>query len=297
MAMTRTISIVGAGRVGQTLGRRLHELGWRIEAVVARSDLHARAAVGWIGAGRPFERVTPDVFSAQVILMTTPDSSLAEVARSLSNVAGKTLRRKIVLHTSGALDSGVLKPLARVGAATGSLHPMQTFTGRALPNLKGVVFAIEGKPSARRVATHIARELGGVPVVIRAKDKAAYHAAGTMAAGHALGLVEAATEMLVRSGFTRKRAMKALLPLTRQMLENFEEGRPRLAWTGPVARKDYAVVAAHVEALRQFPREFREAYAALAVLSGRVLADDPRAAIAQIRHAIAKGRKIRGRLR
>ena len=51
--MSETVSIVGAGRVGRALGRRLHELGWRIGAVTGRSMTTARAAVRAIGAGHP----------------------------------------------------------------------------------------------------------------------------------------------------------------------------------------------------------------------------------------------------
>src|SRR5690348_5706188 len=141
--MTRTISIVGAGRVGRTLGRRLRQLGWRVDAVVARSQAHARAAAIWIGAGTPVGRVSADILSADVILVSTPDSAIAGVAEDLAGVGKKSVEGKIVLHTSGALDSTVLRPLARLGAATGSIHPMQTFTGTKLPNLKGVAFAIE----------------------------------------------------------------------------------------------------------------------------------------------------------
>lgn len=286
--MTRTISIVGAGRVGRTLGRRLRQLGWRVNAVVARSQAHARAAAEWIGAGTPFGHVRADILSADVILVSTPDSAIAEVADNLARVAAKSLKTTIVLHTSGALDSTVLRPLARLGAATGSLHPMQTFTGTKLPNLKGVAFAIEGAPAAQRAAQRIARELGGVPVTIHARDKAAYHAAGTLVAGHALALMEAATQILLRAGFTRKRATNTLLPLIRQMLDNFEAAGSRAAWTGPISRKDYKIVAAHAKVLRRYPTEFREAYAALALLSGRVLADDPAAALAKIRRALQK---------
>lgn len=286
--MTRTISIVGAGRVGRTLGRRLRQLGWRVNGVVARSNAHARAAVRWIGAGTPFGRVHADILSADVMLVCTPDSAIAEVAEDLARAGTKNLKRKVVLHTSGALDSTVLRPLARLGAATGSLHPMQTFTGTKLPNLKGVAFAIEGAHAAQRAAQRIARELGGVPVTIHARDKAAYHAAGTLVAGHALALMEAATQILLRAGFTRKRATKMLLALIRQMLENLEAVGPSAAWTGPISRKDYKIVAAHAKVLRRYPTEFREAYAALALLSGRVLADDPAAALAKIRRALHK---------
>ena len=77
---------------------------------------------------------------------------------------GKRAAGKLFLHTSGALDRCVLAPLARMGAATGSLHPMQTFSGKRVPKLKGIVFAIEGDPRARQAARAIARSLGGVPI-------------------------------------------------------------------------------------------------------------------------------------
>ena len=284
--MTRAISIIGPGRVGKTLGKCLRRLGWRIDAVVARSNAHARLAVRWIGAGKPFGQLNGDILGAPVILLTIPDSALASLSRELARIGGKHLKGKVVLHTSGALDSRVLEPLTRCGAETGSLHPMQTFTGKRPPMLKNVIFAIEGAPTARRAAKEIARELGGTPIIIGPKDKAAYHAAGALAAGHTLALIEAATQMLIGIGFTRRCALQALLPLVRQTLENFESAGPRAAWTGPIARKDYAIVAAHTEALRRYPAEFKEAYAALALLSGRVLADDPAAAIANIRRAL-----------
>jgi predicted short-subunit dehydrogenase-like oxidoreductase (DUF2520 family) len=286
LQMTRSVSIIGAGRVGRALAKCLRRRGWRIHAVVARSTAHARRAVRWIGGGKPCGRLTLDALSANVILLATPDAVIAKVAKDLAHVSGKNLKGKILLHTSGALDHRVLAPLALHGAATGSLHPMQTFTGREVPNLQGVIFAIEGAPAARRVAARIARKLGGTPVIVDAKGKAAYHAAGTLVAGHALALAEAATQILVSLGFTRRLALKTLLPLTRQMLENFEAVGPRASWTGPVARKDYAVVAAHAKALRRYPREFQSAYAALALLSGRVLDDDSAAAIANLHRAL-----------
>ena len=56
----RTISIIGAGRVGQTVAKRLRKLGWQIGAVVTRSRQSARAAVRAIGAGTPHAALTPE---------------------------------------------------------------------------------------------------------------------------------------------------------------------------------------------------------------------------------------------
>lgn len=272
--MPLTVTIVGAGRVGCGLGRRLRELGWRIGVVVTRSRATARRAVLAIGGGVAHGGLTRQVVGADLVLIGTPDDSIERVARDLSEICGGEWRGKIVLHTSGALDRTVLRPLAELGASTGSIHPLQTFSGKAVPELEGVVFAIEGERRAIRMARSIARSLGGVPVVVEGKHKAAYHAAGAMVAGQGLALVEAATRILMESGFTRRQAVHALLPLMRQMLLNFERHGPRVAWTGPHSRGDYATIARHNAALAKFPPEIGGAYRALTILAGRLLAAD-----------------------
>lgn len=284
--MERSLSIVGAGRVGRTLGKRLRQLGWRIGAVVTRSERASRVAVRSIGAGKPHAGLSRSVFDSNVILLTAPDAALAPTAQALARLADESLKGKIVLHTSGALDRTVLGPLARRGAAVGSLHPMQTFSGRGTPNLRGIIFAVEGDRRAQLVARGIARSLGGVPVEIQGKNKPAYHAAGALVAGHGLALVESAAQVLGRIGFTRGSAAQALLPLMRQMLDNFERLGPQAAWTGPISRGDFATVKQHKRAMRRYPREFQDSYAVLSLLAGRVLAKNPAATLKQLKRAL-----------
>ncbi|MFY9732756.1 MAG: DUF2520 domain-containing protein [Candidatus Acidiferrales bacterium] len=290
--MPHTISIIGAGRVGQTVAKRLRKLGWQIGAVVTRSPGTARAAVRAIGAGTPHSALTLEAFDADVILLAVPDDVLENVAQKLAKIGAALTKKspaKIILHTSGALDHRVLAPLARRGAATGSMHPMQTFSGRNAPRLQGVIFSIEGAPAARATAQKIARSLGATPVIIQSHYKPAYHASGTVVAGHALALVESATQMLLKIGFTRRSASQALLPLIRQMLDNYESLGPHAAWTGPLSRGDYATISKHAKALRRFPREFQDAYRALALLSARVLSKKP--AATKSKAALSLGRR------
>ncbi|HXX18919.1 MAG TPA: Rossmann-like and DUF2520 domain-containing protein [Candidatus Acidoferrum sp.] len=284
--MNRTVSIVGAGRVGKTLGKRLRERGWRIGAVVTRSPATARAAVRSIGAGKPFGRLSGDLFAADVILFGTPDDELPAIARALAQIGGARCKGKVILHTSATLDQSALAPLARHGASTGSLHPMQAFGGKIIPNLRGVIFAMEGDPKARRMAQSMAKSLGGIPIAIATRDKPVYHAAAVMAGGSAYPVIEAGLQLLMGIGFTRARATQTLLPLTRQILDNIGRIGPRAAWTGPLSRGDYAIVAKHARALRRFPREIQQSYAALALLAGRVLAKDPDAALKRIKRAL-----------
>src|SRR5437870_759119 len=280
--MPNSLAIIGAGRVGRTLGRGLREAGWKIGSVVTRSEASARRAVHFIGAGKAWAGLTRQVLLSQVILITTPDDQIAAVGRELARIGEGELRGRVVLHTSGATDSSALEPLRAHGAIVGSMHPLQSFSGVAMPSLEGRVFAIEGETQAVRVARRVARELGGSPVRVAGSKKPLYHAAAAMASGHILAVEEAATQLLVSLGMKRREAVRSLLPLTRQVLDNFERLGPRAAWTGPLARGDFDVVAAHLVALRNFPPEYRRAYEQLNRLAARVLSQNPEQTISRL---------------
>jgi len=280
--MSETVSIVGAGRVGRALGRRLHELGWRVGGVTGRSISTARAAVRAIGAGQPLDAPTHQILNSRVVLITTPDSAIEGVAKNLAQLGGKEWCGKVVLHTSGALDSSVLQPLADLGAATGSMHPMQTFSTQNFPDLAKCIFGIEGCPAALQVARKMIHQMDGVAVRLSGANKAAYHAAGSFACAYVLALMETATRLLMTQGFKRRQAMRALLPLTRQTLDNFERVGPLAAWTGPLARGDFSTIERHVKALADFEPEYLEAYKALSRLKAVVLAAQPGVVMKQL---------------
>jgi predicted short-subunit dehydrogenase-like oxidoreductase (DUF2520 family) len=289
--MLKTLAIVGSGRVGRALGRRLRESGWKILVVASRSEASAKRAVRFIGAGRPAAGIPSTLATAETILLTVPDDAIASVAGELAQAAGEDLRGKIVLHTSGAKGTCALDALRMAGAAVGSMHPLQTFNGVAVPPLVGRLFAIEGDEAAVRIARRMVRALGGVPVGIPPTKKALYHAAGAFAAGLCLALEEAGVQILMETGLKRREAQRALLSLTRQVLEHYEKLGPQRAWTGPLSRGDFGVVAAHEQALRELRPEFLEAYQAVSKLAARVLSHEPDAMLRELDAiAISSGR-------
>ena len=286
--MLPTIAIVGAGRVGRALARKLHENDWTIAAVVAGSESSARSAVRVIGAGRPQHQLSRRIFDADIVLISTPDDAISGVAAKLAQLGGQECRGKIVIHTSGALDHTALDALARAGAATASMHPLQTFGGRGAPPLEGVAFVIQGHRKAQAAARKIIHALGGVAIALQAGAKPAYHAAGNFASGYLLAVIETAIRILMSLGFSRRRAKMALLPLIHQTLANFERFGAHAAWTGPIARGDYATVSRHMRSLAASPREFERAYAALARLSARVLTAWPKQTLQQLNRVLPK---------
>jgi len=278
--------------VGQALGRRLRELGWKIGSVVTRNEASARKAVRFIGGGKPSAGLTRHILVSRVILIATQDDEIAGIASELARIGQEELRGKVVLHTSGALDSRVLLAVQEQGAAVGSMHPLQSFSGVAVPSLEGRVFAVEGEPLAVRTARQMVRALGGSPLRIAGGKKLLYHAAAAMAAGHVLVMEEAATQMLFSLGIRRTEAVRALLPLTRQVLDNFETLGSRAAWTGPLSRGDFNVVKAHLEALADWPAEFAQAYDAVNRLASRVLSPDVSAMLGELdKVSLSKKRK------
>lgn len=280
--MRRDLAIIGAGRAGRAFARRLREGGWKIGAVVTRSEATARRAVRFIGAGQPHAGLSSAVLSSRKILIATSDSAIPAVAEELARIGGAELKGKVVLHTSGSLSSDVLDPIRQQGAAVGSIHVMQSFTGIGVPSMEGRVFAIEGDARAVRIARQMARDLGGLPVRISSSVKSLYHCAAVLACAQVLSLMESSTRLLMSTGMKRREALRALLPLTRQVLQNFERLGPTASWTGPLARGDYGVIEAHRAALRRFPPEFGNAYDALNRLAAAVLSPDREAILARL---------------
>jgi len=243
--------------------------------VVTRSEPSARRAVRFIGDGKACAGMTRRILASRVILIATPDDEIAVVAQELARIGEEELRGRVVLHTSGAMDSAVLDAVHERGAMVGSMHPLQSFSGVSVPSLEGKVFTIERETQAVRVARQIARSLGGLPVRISGSKKILYHTSGD------------GRRSCARGGGSRH----AIAPLAwdeaersraRQVLENFETLGPRAAWTGPLSRGDYKVARAHLEALQESPEEFAQAYEALSHLAARVLAKDPAGVLAEL---------------
>lgn len=248
--------------MGRSLARAWRGKGYRIGAVITRSLRTAQAAVKFIEAGKASAGITEDILSADVVLIATPDGQIAQAAKGLAGLQG-SWRGKIVLHSSGTLSSKELMPLKERGASVGSLHPIYPFPQavRQFPN--AIVFGLEGGLQAARVATALVRALGCVPVKVRAEDKALYHAAAVMTAGHLMTLMDLGARMLVRAGVPRQRARGALLPLIEQTIEGYSRKGER-AWTGPLERGDEETVRRHMQALRRLPASYQDAYLSLA---------------------------------
>src|SRR5689334_19047593 len=99
--MSKTVAIIGAGRVGSSVGCLLAKAGYRITSVVTRSIASASMAAGFIGAGEPTTNVQTAVAGAEIVFITTPDRVIREVCQAAAR-GGGLMPGAVVIHTSGA---------------------------------------------------------------------------------------------------------------------------------------------------------------------------------------------------
>ena len=99
------------------------------------------------------------------------------------------------------------------------------------------------------------------PFEVAEEDRAAYHAAASIASNFLVALQESAAELLGAAGAADAREL--LSPLVLRTAANWSE-RGADALTGPIARGDEATVERHREALRERAPELLALYEALA---------------------------------
>ncbi len=259
------LSIIGAGRVGQTLGRMARESGYEIGEVLCRAAQSAQRAVKFIGAGTPQSAQRAHLSKSDLILISTPDDRILDAVEIIhQNIAG--IGRAVILHTSGALSSDLLNALACLGFGTGSCHPLQTFESpsRALALISRTHFCIEGDPRAVRAARRLVRLMGAKYFEIPTSMKSLYHAAAVMSSAGVAALVSISLEIFSRAGLTPRASREILLPLVEGTLANIGALGPARAMTGPVRRGDAGTVERNIEALGSFDERALEIYRLLA---------------------------------
>jgi predicted short-subunit dehydrogenase-like oxidoreductase (DUF2520 family) len=162
-----------------------------------------------------------------VVLLAVPDNEISRAASAIQP-------GRMFGHCAGSLGLDVLAPHEAFG-----LHPLMTITGEGA-NFVGAGAAIAGStPRALGVARSLADGLHMRAVEIADEDRAAYHAAASIASNFLVTLEDAAEVMLRTTGADRS----LLVPLVRATLENWALFGVPAALTGPIARGDDATVA------------------------------------------------------
>ena len=225
------VCVVGAGRVGGAVARALRTAGYEVVGPVGRDTVVDLPAIS-----RQIDH--------EAVLLAVPDSEIAAAARQYAGVA------RFIGHTSGAT------PLTELGAAEAfGLHPLQTIPGPDT-DLRGAGCAIAGTTDdALDLARRLAGDLGMNPVEIDDTNRAAYHAAASIASNFLIALEAAAEQVAGGAGLSPAEARALLAPLVKRTVENWSQLGPEASLTGPIARGDEATVEKQRVAVEQVAPE------------------------------------------
>ena len=113
-----------------------------------------------------------------------------------------------------------------------------------------------------------------LPFELSDEDRAAYHAAASIASNFLVTLQAAAETMAVAAGIRKADARRMLAPLVRATIDNWSELGAEQALTGPVARGDEQTVTAQREAVEHAEPDLLALFDAL-VDRTRILAAQP----------------------
>lgn len=273
--------VIGPGRVGLALGLLLRRAGavQRLSYSGRRPHppAHPLFRPPLPAAYRPDLR--PPSAPLDAVLISVPDARVRDVAADLAREADR-FPAVPVLHTSGSLGMEALEPLAALGAATGSLHPLAAVADsvEGAQRLRGAWFALEGHPAAITVGERLVRAAEGRVLPLSQGGKALYHAAAVFASNYLVALLAVAERLVGQAGAPEAEGRAALVSLAAGAVDNAARAGPAAALTGPVARGDHDTVERHLARLSPEDRVLYSVLAREALALARRRGLDPDAA-------------------
>lgn len=252
------IGIIGAGRVGCSLGKYLADKGQTVAGFYSRNFESAALAAEFTSTDDFPVMALYDmeelVALSDTLIITTPDDEISGVWDCMKEMS---VNERIICHVSGSLSSDVFIGIGKRHAYGASVHPLLAFRDRfsSYRQLNHGFFTLEGDGTALRILGKLFREMGNPYRIIEKNDKAAYHCAASILSNDVLALLELGFELLEQCGFTEKEAREAAAALIRGNIENVLKNGTLSSMTGPVLRGDISTVEKHLQVLEGEGRE------------------------------------------
>lgn len=256
--MTLVVNIIGAGKLGKTIGRLLVKNNLaKIAGVHNRSLESSMAAINFIGDGEYFSDIKLLPF-ADITFITTPDDQICETSIEICR-SGNIRPGSIFIHCSGVLTSDVMSAVKIKNALVVSCHPMKSFSDPAtsVENYAGTYCAMEGDIEALEIIDPIFRSIGSITYQIAKEKKSLYHAAGVFASNYLVTLSQQAINCLSEAGVEEKLALNIIISLMKGTLTNIEKSMsPKEALTGPIRRGDLSTIKTHLSSFSDCKQRF-----------------------------------------
>ena len=257
------IAIIGAGRLGTTLGYAIAAKGHKKVKIVSVSSPsrgsieRASAIFGGLGDDILFTNDNQKAARiADTVFICTPDDTIYAVCRELydKRAGGK----KTAVHFSGSKPLSVLQPAKEKGCTVVSIHPLKSFASieEAIKTIKGTEYGVTYTDRAGEcVADTIVGLLEGNSIFVKDESKPIYHAAACIASNYLVALIDYAVYINERIGIEPQASTRGLLNLIEGTVKNIKKMGTKKSLTGPIARGDTGTIKDHLNMFRTLLEE------------------------------------------
>ena len=249
------VGIIGAGKVGFSMGRYLVENGIELTGYFSKSKESSLEASNFTKS-KSYQKLADIVRDSEVLFITVPDDMIGVIWEQIKEL---NVSDKIFCHCSGVLSSKVFLNIADYGCYGYSIHPLLAVSDKyhSYKEFSSILFTIEGSKEKFNIMKELFEGCGNKVISIKPEDKIRYHGAAVLSSNLVLGLLETAVEELTNCGFTREDAFEALIPFMYKNVEHLKNQSIEESLTGPVERGDVSTVNKHMD---KFEGDNREIY-------------------------------------
>lgn len=248
----RTVCIIGVGKVGSALVFELIETGFQkvylIDKNLARVSRIAKNSKKFKYSNR-FKKEF--ISSSYIVIISVQDSIIGSVIKKLQSL-NIDYSSKIILHTSGALNSDVFNLLRINKSHVGSFHPIQTFNRvqyKRSKVLEGIYFGIEGGIKARKIQKELCEKFKSYYIEIPKEKKLIYHTACVIASNFLVTYINILSDIIKLIGLNEEKTYNIFEPIIKETLLNISKRGHVKSLTGPFERNDVITIKGHLQSI------------------------------------------------
>lgn len=250
------IGMIGAGKVGCSMGKYMIEHGFKVAGYVSRHRESSEQAGTFTGT-KVFEDLYELIQACGLLCLAVPDDEIGNVWQQMRGMgengsAVHPLAGKIVCHFSGSLSSAVFSGIEGTGAAGCSVHPMYAFSDKftSYQKLNSAIVTIEGHERAAAVMEDMFSHMGNRVLKISPEAKMRYHCSASLVSNFMTGLFSMGLDLLEQCGIPEETGRELVGPLVVHNIEAAVRDGAEKTLTGPIERGDVHTVEGHLAVLR-----------------------------------------------
>jgi len=245
--MRPDIAFVGAGNVAFRFSLALQEKGYNISYVYSRTERSRDKLVRALqanGAGTQAAGDYRTLARAAVVFIAVSDDAIESVVSGMREELAGMDSLPAVVHTSGATDISVLRPLEEAGCRCGVIYPLMTLNRNKNVDFKDVPLLLESTSrELMPILDSIASDLGGEHYFYSSKDRLKMHLAAVFTTNFVNYILGLAFPIVQHDH-------PLLIPGTIEAVRNAFLHTPASTLTGPARRGDMMTVRKHLDLLQ-----------------------------------------------